>query len=91
MDTVDEDWPQPVIETDESTVAARRRELGARTGLRVASADAFGVDPDAREALCFAWLARCALLERPSTAPGVTGARSGRILGSIHPGAPIPR
>lgn len=52
---------------------------------RVRSTADLGLDPDAREALCFAVLAaRCALGE-PSTQPGATGAVAGRVLGKLSP------
>ena len=51
----------------------------------VATTAAAGVDPKAREALVFAVLgARCALAI-PSTHPGATGARAGRVLGKLSP------
>jgi anhydro-N-acetylmuramic acid kinase len=57
--------------------------LAARTGLAAVPSSAAGVDPDAREALAFALLAARAALGRPSTDPGATGARPGRILGKL--------
>jgi len=55
--------------------------LARRVPCAVASSAAVGVDPKAREALVFAVLgARCAL-GIPSTDPGATGARRGRVLG----------
>jgi anhydro-N-acetylmuramic acid kinase len=49
----------------------------------VATSAEAGVDPKAREALVFAVLgARCAL-GIPSTHPGATGARAGRVLGKL--------
>lgn len=57
--------------------------LEQRTGLPTVSTAELGVDPDAREGLVFAVLgARCAL-GVPSTAPAVTGARPGRVLGKL--------
>jgi anhydro-N-acetylmuramic acid kinase len=51
----------------------------------VATTAEAGVDPKAREALVFAVLgARCAL-GFPSTHPGATGARAGRVLGKLSP------
>jgi anhydro-N-acetylmuramic acid kinase len=59
--------------------------IGRRSGLPVASTAEVGVDPKAREALVFAVLgARCAL-GIPSTHPGATGARAGRVLGKLSP------
>jgi len=57
--------------------------LGRATGLDAVPSSAAGVDPDAREALCFALLARRAALGRPSTDPGATGARPGAVLGKL--------
>jgi len=60
--------------------------IGRRTRLPVASTEGVGVDPKAREALVFAVLgARCAL-GIPSTRPGATGARAGRVLGKLSRG-----
>jgi anhydro-N-acetylmuramic acid kinase len=57
--------------------------LSRRTALPVASSAEVGVDPKAREALVFAVLgARCAL-GIPSTHPGATGARAGKVLGKL--------
>ena len=58
--------------------AALLRALGP-----VEPSSAHGIDPKAREALVFAVLgARCAL-GIPSTHPGATGARAGRVLGKL--------
>ena len=53
--------------------------------LRVASSDAFGVDPDAKEAIAFAVLGFTTLRGRVAGLPRVTGARGPRVLGSIAP------
>ena len=45
-----------------------------------------GVDPDAREALAFAFLAWAHLRGIPGNIPSVTGAEARRILGSMTPG-----
>lgn len=63
------------------------RELERETGLLVVSSGSRGLDPDAREALVFAGLGARAILGEPSTRPGVSGARAGRILGKISPAA----
>jgi anhydro-N-acetylmuramic acid kinase len=55
-------------------------------GVPAVPSERFGVDPDAREALVFAILAARAVLGIPSTHPQATGARVGRILGSLTPG-----
>lgn len=53
---------------------------------RVATMEAFGIHPDAKEAVSFAILARETILGRPSNVPGATGARHPVILGKIVPG-----
>ncbi|HRO24120.1 MAG TPA: anhydro-N-acetylmuramic acid kinase, partial [Promineifilum sp.] len=45
---------------------------------------AHGLDPDAIEAMAFAWLARETLAGRPGNLATVTGAAGPRILGAIH-------
>ncbi|NIP16059.1 MAG: anhydro-N-acetylmuramic acid kinase [Pseudomonadales bacterium] len=50
----------------------------------VETTDAHGVDGDALEAGAFAWLAHQTLADLPGSAPGVTGASGGRILGGIY-------
>ncbi len=63
--------------------AALLEALARRVPCGVATTAAVGVDPKAREALVFAVLgARCALAI-PSTHPGATGARAGRVLGKL--------
>jgi anhydro-N-acetylmuramic acid kinase len=57
----------------------------ALPGLRVERSDAFGIDPDAKEAIAFAILGRETLRERPAGLPRVTGARGPRVLGAIAP------
>ncbi|HTW83277.1 MAG TPA: anhydro-N-acetylmuramic acid kinase [Candidatus Sulfotelmatobacter sp.] len=54
-------------------------------GVRVASAAAFGVDPDAKEAIAFAVLGHETLHGRPGNVPSATGARGPRVLGTIAP------
>lgn len=53
--------------------------------LVVESSAAHGLDPDAIEAMAFAWLARETLAGRPGNIASVTGAAGPRILGAIHP------
>jgi len=65
--------------------ASLARALIRTLGSEPKPSESFGVDPDAREALVFAVLAARAVLGIPSTDPGATGARRGRILGSITP------
>jgi anhydro-N-acetylmuramic acid kinase len=64
---------------------ALMRALAASTGTAVVSSAERGIDPDAREALVFAVLGAAAVLERPLTLPGATGARPGRVLGKLSP------
>jgi anhydro-N-acetylmuramic acid kinase len=61
------------------------REIAAHTKLPVHRADAFGVDPQAKEALAFALLAAATLDGEPSNVPSVTGAKRSVVLGSITP------
>jgi len=49
----------------------------------VTSSDAFGVDSDAKEAVCFAVLAHAAMQGYPAGMPGVTGASASAFLGKI--------
>jgi anhydro-N-acetylmuramic acid kinase len=50
---------------------------------RVRSAEEFGVDPDAKEAVCFAVLANETMAGNPANLPRVTGARRRVVLGKI--------
>ena len=43
-----------------------------------------GIDPDWLEAMCFAWLAKQRLDNKPSNLPSVTGAKQAVILGGIY-------
>lgn len=55
-------------------------------GIELVTSDAYGIDPDAKEAIAFAILA-CAHLEgRPCGLPSVTGARRATVLGCLVPG-----
>lgn len=70
---------------------ARNPELVRRLRLRVAPVavrdlSELGWDPDAREAVAFALLARQHRMGIPASAPWATGARGGRVLGSTTPG-----
>ena len=53
--------------------------------MHVASSSGHGLDPDAIEAMAFAWLARETLAGRRGTLARVPGAAGPRILGAIHP------
>ena len=57
---------------------------GELPGVVVESSAAHGLDPDAIEAMAFAWLARETLAGRPGNLASVTGAAGPRILGAIH-------
>ncbi|NZA25257.1 anhydro-N-acetylmuramic acid kinase [Luteimonas sp. SJ-92] len=57
---------------------------GALGDCALDSCAAHGLDPDAVEAMGFAWLARQTLLGRPGNLPGVTGAAGPRVLGGIY-------
>ncbi len=53
--------------------------------IAVVTSDAFGIDPDAREAIAFAVLGYECLRGRAAGIPKVTGARGPRLLGAIAP------
>jgi anhydro-N-acetylmuramic acid kinase len=56
----------------------------ALPGVRVASTQTQGLDPDWVEALAFAWLAQQTLAGKPGNLPSVTGARAPVVLGGIY-------
>ncbi|MGY1459358.1 anhydro-N-acetylmuramic acid kinase [Luteimonas sp. A534] len=62
---------------------------GELPGMVVESSAAHGLDPDAIEAMAFAWLARETLAGRPGNLATVTGAAGPRVLGAIHPATPL--
>ena len=69
---------------------ARNSDLMARLRRRVAPAtvedtSALGIDPQAVEALAFAWLACRRLAGLPGNVPAVTGATGPRLLGGLWP------
>ncbi len=69
---------------------SRNRSLMQRIGellgeASVADTSAVGVDPQAVEAIAFAWLASRRLEGKPGSLPEVTGARGPRILGALYP------
>ncbi|GGK15666.1 anhydro-N-acetylmuramic acid kinase [Luteimonas terricola] len=66
---------------NETLMAALAAEL---PDMRVETTAAHGLDPDAIEAMAFAWLARETLAGRPGNLASVTGAAGPRILGAIH-------
>lgn len=51
----------------------------------IVTSAAFGIDPDAKEALLFAVLAYELVRGRPANVPNVTGARGPRLLGALAP------
>ncbi len=53
-------------------------------GCPVAATGALGIDPQAVEALAFAWLAKRRIDRLPANYPAVTGARGPRVLGALH-------
>jgi anhydro-N-acetylmuramic acid kinase len=56
-------------------------------GTTVASSAAFGIDPDAKEAIAFAVLAHRTWTGKAGNLPGATGARRPVVLGKISPAA----
>lgn len=71
---------------------ARNPELVRRIGraidpLPVRTADALGLDPEAKEAVAFAVLAWAFARQDAGNVPEATGARGPRLLGSFTPGA----
>lgn len=59
----------------------------ALPGVEVVLSDELGAPADAKEAILFALIGWCTLHGVPAVAPGGTGAREPRILGTITPGA----
>jgi len=54
---------------------------------QVRSSEDYGIDPDAMEAIGFAWLAKQTLAIQPGNLLSVTGAQHPVVLGGIYPGA----
>jgi anhydro-N-acetylmuramic acid kinase len=66
--------------------------IEARLGGRALHASgAFGIDPDAMEAMAFAWLAYRRLRGEPGNLPAVTGAHGLRLLGAVYAAPPSQR
>ena len=61
------------------------RLIGFMPYRKIALTDQLGIAADWVEAFAFAWLAKQAILRKPSNMVTVTGARGNRILGAIHP------
>lgn len=53
-------------------------------GLVIESTEKYGLDPNAIEAITFAWLAKRRLEKLPANLPSVTGATSTQILGAVY-------
>ncbi|GIL26607.1 anhydro-N-acetylmuramic acid kinase [Actinocatenispora comari] len=60
--------------------------IAALAGCRLVSIDAYGIDPDAKEAYAFALLGWLTWHGLPGALPSVTGADRPAVLGSITPG-----
>lgn len=58
--------------------------LKFHSGIHVESIKNYGIDPQYKEALCFALLGFLTLSGKPGNIPSVTGAKSETILGAIH-------
>ena len=57
---------------------------GNLTKSKVISTADLGINPDALEAIAFAWLARCRIDGQPGNLPAVTGATTHLLLGCIY-------
>ena len=64
------------------------REFAARANPpALVTSDAFGLPPDAKEAMAFAVLAVAAVHGKPANLPHATGAHDGVVLGKLVPGS----
>jgi anhydro-N-acetylmuramic acid kinase len=61
---------------------ARLKEL--MNDIEIVSTEKYGIHPDMVEAVAFAWLAWCRLMEKPGNIPSVTGATKPVLLGAIY-------
>lgn len=66
-----------------NTVLMRRLQ-SLLSGIAVKSTGDYGINPDAVEAVTFAWLARQRLENIPANLPPVTGAGKAAVLGAIY-------
>ncbi len=64
--------------------ALMRRLDDLLPGAALNSTAKYGLDPDAVEAVSFAWLARQRLDKNPANLPAVTGARQAVVLGAVY-------
>jgi anhydro-N-acetylmuramic acid kinase len=71
--------------THNATLMHLLAERLARSGCQLERSDAYGIDPDAKEAIAFAVLGYETLRGRPASLPGATGARRPAVLGAIAP------
>jgi anhydro-N-acetylmuramic acid kinase len=60
----------------------RLRDL--QTGVEINSTEKAGLNPDAVEAVAFAWLAKCRMENKPGNLTSVTGADDQVTLGAIY-------
>lgn len=79
-------------ETSDFNISYNSRSLGERlSGVRVSTSAEVGVDPDAKEAMCFALLGYQTLQGVATNIPSVTGASRPALLGKICPVSPHPQ
>lgn len=67
--------------------ALMRRLQSLLSGTTVKSTGEYGINPDAVEAVTFAWLAQQRLENIPANLPSVTGAKRAAVLGAIYEAA----
>jgi anhydro-N-acetylmuramic acid kinase len=71
--------------THNATLMQFLAERLARSACELERSDAYGIDPDAKEAIAFTVLGYETLRGRPASLPGATGARRPAVLGAIAP------
>lgn len=64
--------------------ALMQRLRSLLSGMTVNSTGAYGINPDAVEAVTFAWLARQRMENIPANLPSVTGAGRSTVLGAVY-------